>query len=182
MGRELNMDTQRQNFWKESINKEAYVRLNWHARYSKEFSRSAYVPKPRKEGMVIKPVASLTLPSKKLDSTTVSKTKLQDSIAQFEAAAKEDPNSLLIEMRPVSSNTKKLLYNGFSALGEGRYQYLEKRKMKKPEQKYEFPITSAWEIGWKIDEYCPTMKAAQFGRTKVIRDSFYRNNGIFYNR
>ena len=40
MPREL-FDVQRQNFWTESIHKEAYTRLAWHEKYSKEFARES---------------------------------------------------------------------------------------------------------------------------------------------
>lgn len=182
MVRELNMDTQRQNFWKESVEKEAMVRLMWHTRYSKEFSRSTFVPKPRKEGMTIKSAGAIKLPALKDKEQKTTKTDIQQASKQkFGETAKDNPDALLVEMRPVSTNTKSVLYKGFSALGEGRYAYLQKRKLKKPEEKYEFPITSAWEVGWKINEYIPAIdKNAQFGRTHVIRDSFYRPNGIFY--
>ena len=40
MVREL-FDVQRQNFWTESIHKEAYTRLAWHEKYSKEFARES---------------------------------------------------------------------------------------------------------------------------------------------
>lgn len=179
MVRELNMDTQRQNFWKESIQKEATVRLMWHTRYSKEFSRSTFAPKKRQEGLVIKPLSNLKVADTKKNATD-QKSLQASSKEKFEAAAKTNLDDLLVEMRPVSTDTKGLLYKGFSALGEGRYQYLQQRKLKKPEDKYEFPITSAWEVGWKINEYVPAVRGDQFGRTKVIKDSFYRPNGIFY--
>ena len=175
MVRELNMDTQRQNFWKESIHKEATVRLGWHMKYSKEFSRSSYVPKPRKEGMTLSMKSVPKADEVQLDA------KKKATKQKFEDAAKKNPDALLVEMRPVSCGTRSLLYKGFSALGEGRYQYLQKRKLKRPEDKYEFPITSAWEIGWKIDEIMKdNLKPAQHGRTHEIQDSFYRRNGIFY--
>lgn len=176
MVRELNMDTQRQNFWKESINKEAIVRLAWHNRYSKEFARSTFVAKPRQQGLTIQSPGAHKVSDKKKEAKNLQ----SSSKEKFEEVAKKNPEALLVEMRPVSTGTKALLYKGFSALGEGRYQYLQERKLKKPEDKYEFPITSAWEVGWKINEYVPNLRGEQFGRTKVIRDSFYRPNGIFY--
>ncbi|PFX16029.1 hypothetical protein AWC38_SpisGene19721 [Stylophora pistillata] len=131
MVRELNMDTQRQNFWKESIDKEAYVRLNWHTRYSKEFARDAatMAAKPRKEGLKINALQGLKQEmeekEKKQEESTAKK--------QLEEKAKTDPKSLLVEMRPVSGKTRELLYDGFSALGGGRYAYLQQRKLKPPE-------------------------------------------------
>lgn len=185
MVRELNMDTQRQNFWKESIGKEAMVRLLWHTRYSKEFSRSAFVSKPRKEGLVVKPMDSFkqerkTKGGKNALLGKTSKADEQTAQQKFAEAAKKEPESLLVEMRPVSGNTQSLLYDGFSALGGGRYAYLQQRRFKKPEEKYEFPITSAWEIGWKINDCVKSVKPPQYGRSRVIRDSFYRPNGILY--
>lgn len=45
------MDAQWQNFWVESINKEAAVRFQWHLRYSKQFAKTAFQSRPKKEGM-----------------------------------------------------------------------------------------------------------------------------------
>ena len=182
MVRELNMDTQRQNFWKESINKEANVRLLWHTRYSKEFAERSFAVKPqKKEGMVFKSkeqaLGSKTVGKDEKKATGKAKKPGENKAAA--AGTTAEPESLLIEMRPVSSDTRSLLYKGFSALGKGRYAYLQQRRLKKPEEKYEFPITSAWEIGWKINDCVKPVKP-QFGQSREIRDSFYRSNGIFY--
>lgn len=171
------MDTQRQNFWKESINKEAYVRLAWHARFSKEFVRDAAAitaQKPRKEGLKINALQSLKEEMEKKEK------KEQESRKEVEEIAKKEPDSLLVEMRPASGKTRALLYDGFSALGGGRYAYLQQRKLKAPEIKYEFPITSSWEVGWKLRDYFKQQNPASCGRTRVIRDTFYRPNGILY--
>lgn len=171
------MDTQRQNFWKESINKEAYVRLAWHARYSKEFARDKFVAaKPRGEGLKINALQALKQEMEEKEKEKKEKTTQK----QLEEKAKADPNSLLVEMRPVSRDTRELLYDGFSALGGGRYAYLQQRKQKAPEVKYEFPITSSWEIGWRLQD-CVKQQKACCGRTRVIKDTFYRRNGILYN-
>ena len=176
------MDTQRQNFWKESINKEATVRLLWHMKFSKEFAKSSFQPKPRKEGFLPKPL--LTLDPLKIPQSTKSRTsskKGQTDTGNAEPPPKENMDALmLVEMRPVTPKTRSLLYKGFSALGEGRYAYLQARKQKKPEQKYEFPITSGWEYGWKITDAMKnsSTRPAEFGRTRIVKDSFYRTNGV----
>ena len=176
MVRELNMDTQRQNFWKESIHKEAAVRLAWHMQFSKEF---ANVPK-----QILKKKPGNFLPKLSVDSQlvkTIPKNKIVTKpLKVSEELNGEKCNTLLLEMRPVTPSTKQLLYKGFSALGEGRYAYLQERKRKKPEQKYEFPITNGWEYGWKINDAMKqsVSKPAEFGRTRIVRDSFYRNNGV----
>lgn len=175
MVRELNMDTQRQNFWKESIHKEAAVRLAWHMRFSKDFSEeSKYIksPPPKKEKTFFPKIPTVEQRKTKSKGFQLQPIKLITDNC--------DENTLLIEMRPVSSKTRNLLYKGFSALGEGRYAYLQARKERKPEQKYEFPITSGWEYGWKITDAMKSSstKPAEFGRTRIVKDSFYRNNGV----
>ena len=183
MVRELNMDTQRQNFWKESIHKEATVRLAWHMRFSKEFASEQpfqTVDRTSKNKKAIVP----KLAQAEVDMPPVSyaKKKMKNEIILPNTRGLNPNESLplLVEMRPVSSKTRKLLYKGFSALGEGRYAYLQQRKEKKPEQKYEFPITSGWEYGWKITDAMKRLsgKPAEFGRTRIVKDSVYRRNGV----
>lgn len=171
----MSFDTQSQNFWKESVDKEAQVRLTWHLQYSKEFARGNYKPKPRKPALVPNPVRMPRTSAKPKEGKTDQKST--DGTKQMEG--KRNADVLLIEMRPVSSGTKNLLYTGLSAEGEGRTSYLQVRKTKKPEQKYEYPLTNAWEYGWKINDIMRAVKPSRFGRTKIVRDSFYRENGIF---
>jgi hypothetical protein len=169
----MNFDTQSQNFWKESVEKEAQVRLAWHLQYSKEFSRGNYKPRPRKPTMVPIPT--------RLPKTILAKPmeKAREENAETRNSKQSSPSALLTEMRPASSGTKKLLYTGLSAEGEGRRSYLQARKTKKPEQKYEYPLTNAWLYGWKISDIMRDVKPSRFGRTKIVRDSFYRENSIF---
>ena len=104
MARELNMDTRRQNFWKEAVKKEAYVRLAWHKQYrnevpdrNSESSQNDRVRRRKKtiEGMVPKPPAkSLTLP-------VINYPKKPQRSAAVAVASSGDPAALLVEMRPV---------------------------------------------------------------------------------
>ena len=111
MARELNMDTQRQNFWKESIHKEAFVRLAWHGRYRPEIDAknkereeageksqdrmkrfTTMVPKIPQTSTLILPV--INYPKKP-------KTK-RDALLMKSTPPKLDESSLLTEMRPAS--------------------------------------------------------------------------------
>lgn len=190
MVRELNMDTQRQNFWKESIDKEASVRLAWHVQFSKDLSSQSAIQmkskQPKKNGTFLPKIGTQ---NSKMITSNLEKQKIKMACSRSDKTqykgqvtdkSASEPTTLLIEMRPVTPGTKKLLYKGFSALGEGRYAYLQERKKKKPEQKYEFPITNGWEYGWKITEAMKKSlsKPAEFGRTRIVKDSFYRNNGV----
>ena len=180
MVRELNMDTQRQNFWKESIHKEATVRLDWHMRFSKEFTNKSLRSKNKQNSVVQMNSDAVKLPPIDCNKHKRRGMKIVPPKANPQSE-KESNKALLVEMRPVSSDTHKLLYKGFSALGEGRYAYLQQRKQRKPEDKYEFPITSAWEYGWKVTEAMKnaSTQPAEFGRSRIVKDSFYRTNGVF---
>ncbi|CAK8689142.1 protein SPMIP1-like [Clavelina lepadiformis] len=186
MARELNMDTQRQNFWKEAIKKEAFVRLAWHGKYANEIkeqesptSKEKRLARAKKfTEMVPKPpTRSLTLPVinyPKKRPTNV------DMVIKPHQAGDNDPDALLVEMRPVAPGVKRLLYHGFTKEGKGRHQYLQARTFKKPEEKYDYPLTTSWEYGWRLDDVVKEFRTPQFGRSRIVRDTFFRRNGILY--
>jgi hypothetical protein len=179
MVRELNMDTQRQNFWKESIRKEAMVRLAWQTQYSKEFARTGGFGKSRAKKVSIDVEPVMRNLQEKLE---IKLNELPDAEMETQAETTKptsQPKTYLKEMRPASKRTVKVLYEGFSADGGGRYAYLEKRKTIIPERKYEFPITSSFEYGWKSKDAMKGMKPAQYSRSSTIKEEFYRPNGIF---
>ena len=179
MVRELNMDTQRQNFWKESIRKEAMVRLAWQTQYSKEFARTGGFGKSRakKASIDVEPVMQNLQEKLEMKLNELPDAETQRRPATTKPASQ--PKIYLKEMRPASKRTVGLLYEGFSADGGGRYAYLEKRKTVIPENKYAFPITSSFEYGWKNKDAMKGMKPAQFSRSCTIKEEFYRPNGIF---
>ena len=57
---------------------------------------------------------------------------------------------------------------------------MKKRVLTKPEDKYEYPLLSSWDIGWKVGDLMNRYKTPRHGRAKIINDTFYRNNGIIY--
>ena len=186
--REL-FDVQRQNFWTESIHKEAYTRLAWHEKYSKEFAREsreggqAALARKKRPDMVpkVKYVPVQTLKTKKAaDKSQTDASKAQEeSKKEFASLGAKNADALLVEMRPATPGVRDQLYKGFSKEGTGRYAYLQIRKLKKPENKYEVPLTSSWEYGWKLDDVVKEFRAPSFGRSRIVKDSFYRTNGIF---
>ncbi|PAA49518.1 hypothetical protein BOX15_Mlig011474g2 [Macrostomum lignano] len=91
-----------------------------------------------------------------------------------------DSQELCVEMRPISPKTKQLLYEGFSREGKGRRQYLKQRTDKAPEDKFQFPIVSSWEYGWKLGDVIKIedIKKPPFGRTRLINDTFYTRTGV----
>lgn len=186
MPREL-FDVQRQNFWTESIHKEAYTRLAWHEKYSKEFARdkiNAQNAQSQRLQAKFPPIvhnipAVLSLKAQKKDMKNKKADLEKKKSDELAALAGRDPNALLVEMRAVTPAVRKQLYKGFSKEGTGRYAYLQVRKLKKPEDKYDFPITSSWDYGWRLDDVVKEFHAPKFGRSRIVKDSFYRTNGIF---
>ena len=178
------MDTQLQNFWKESINKEAALRFSWHLRFSKQFSKefakSASTKKPKAArhssvpngNTVAERIRHLEKEKRLRDGK-----KGDDTVIENPRLTQSDGALSLRDMRPPTAFTRQLLYNGISAHGEGRYAYLRKRKTLTPEEKYDFPILSSCQYGWKIRDFGQT-KSSPHARVCVIKDSFYRNSGI----
>ena len=182
------MDAQQQSFWIESINKEAAVRFAWQLRYSKKFAKDLAMQEqrkpPRKQPPGLNIASSLSARIKQLEDERP-KPSRQPTASKPESRASEKSQRRLSirDMRPPSVNTRSVLYDGISAHGEGRYAYLKKRKRLSPDQKYEFPVLSSCEYGWKILDYMDPSKnkPSRFARTCVIRDSFYRNSGVCIN-
>lgn len=56
------------------------------------------------------------------------------------------------EMYPVPPATRALLYEGISHYSQGRYCYLNTRKLDVPEKRYLFPITTNFMYGWQLGE------------------------------
>ena len=173
----LAMDTQLQNFWIESIDKEASLRFAWHLKYSKQFAKKVVQQgqQGKKTGLVLSNAVSDRIKKMEADSRPV-QSKAHPSRSQ---SAKSDGVVIMRDMRPPSQSTRSMLYSGISAHGEGRYAYLKKRKLMIPEQKYKFPILSSCQYGWKITELT-NPKPSRYARTCVIKDSFYRNSGIMF--
>lgn len=100
-----------------------------------------------------------------------------EAIERLQASSGQD---LKVEMRPITPGTKEMLYQGFSREGKGRSQYLKQRTSKAPEDKYQFPLVSSWEYGWKLGDVIKIedIKKPPFGRTRLINDTFYTRTGV----
>lgn len=167
------MDTQRQNFWKESIDNEVTIRNKWFQEHMSNGIKLNMDNEPAKSRKIIK--------VQPLELKTAAPPKPLDPKPVTIASSKSAPKMIESEMRIASAKTKNMLYTGLSAEGDGRKAYLLQRKIKGPEQKYTYPLTSALEVGWKIREVSSHMegKPAQFGRSRIVQDTFFRTNGCF---
>lgn len=135
------LTTQDQNFYRELILKEAYTRLAWKMKYSGEYPISSTTRRSKSIGLFNPPSTSkVTLPpvvqTQKLDTPAVTRRVLSQAPL----------------MRPASSPTRASLYDGFSHDGKGRKLYLKKRTKQGPEEKYDHPILSSWDYGWRLGE------------------------------
>merc|ERR1712240_954416 len=161
MAREINMDTMRQNFWAESIKKETQLRRSW---YSQHQSKSE----------LTKDMTNVTEIMKRRAS------KLRSFVPKpvdrkVEGSEENETEDKLPELKK-SKETR--LYNGITKEGLGRANYLKKRREKSPDDKYTFQLCSSWDYGWEMPK--GTFNAPKNGRTRIVRDTFYKRYGIFY--
>ena len=82
-------------------------------------------------------------------------------------------------MKKPQEDVTKLLYDGFTKEEKGRYQYMKARKVDNPEDKYDYPLVTSFDYGWKLSEVATVYKTPANGRTKIVEDTFHRRNGIF---
>uniref|UniRef100_A0A8D0GJH0 Sperm microtubule inner protein 1 n=1 Tax=Sphenodon punctatus TaxID=8508 RepID=A0A8D0GJH0_SPHPU len=171
MARQLNMDTQRQNFWKEEYLKEMLLRFAWHKKYG-----AAIKAKQERQHLRKAKEAHLKLPAIQPPAPEKPPAAPQPPAPAPKAPPAEPTLALGAEMRPVPPDVQELLYRGISHEHEGRWRYLQTRTLAVPEEKYIFPITTNFIYGWQMGKmtkvYVPP-------GPKCCIDSFYRKNGAF---
>ncbi|XP_062928276.1 protein SPMIP1-like [Mobula hypostoma] len=149
MERKLNMDTQLQNFWKESMTKEDLLRFCWLRHFKGDLSKPPARVTERKKVPTL-PHGGFQIQDAAVQGKEGGPSK---EVKQKKLRAKEQaPTVSMSDMRPVTPEVRALLYDGFSKEDKGRYQYLKARKKKGPSEKYEYPLTTSWNYGWKIGE------------------------------
>ena len=185
------MDTRLQNFWKESIHKDMTLRFAWQARYAnKERSKAEAQAKPKApstantalHNSITSKIKRLEMSTERMHEENSDGQKVPEKWQNAAHNCLANSNDVLqstSDMRPATSFTRSLLYNGLSVHGEGRYAYLKRRKTVVPDQKYLYPVLSSTEYGWKILEHAK-LDRSPHGHASVIRDSFYRNSGIIF--
>ncbi|XP_058580335.1 protein ATP6V1FNB [Neofelis nebulosa] len=166
MSRQLNMDTLRQNFWKEEYLREKMFRCEWHRKYG-----STVKAKQKAKAAARLPLALPTLhpkaplsppPAPKAVPSTTPGPPLETPIQS--------------EMYPVLPATRALLYEGISHDFQGRCRYLNTRKLDVPEMRYLFPITTNFIYGWQLG---PPVKQELVSCKMCRIESFFRKNGAF---
>ncbi|KAF4093937.1 hypothetical protein AMELA_G00007130 [Ameiurus melas] len=159
------LTTQHQNSYRELIMKEVYTRLNWKIKYGKDY-----------------PIRFAVCKSKTVNPTAAPKVTLPPLVKapeKKEAPVLQPALSEAPLMRPVSPQSREILYNGLSKEGKGRDQYLKRRVQKIPEERFNYPLLSSWEYGWRLGYYGHDYQSPDNGRSAVVRSTFYARNGIF---
>ncbi|XP_008061785.1 uncharacterized protein LOC103265948 [Carlito syrichta] len=166
MSRQLNMDTLRQNFWKEEYLREKMLRCEWHRKYG-----SVVKAKQKAKAAARLPLKLPTLPPKAPPSSPPAPEAVP---SKAPSAVPEAP--FQSEMYPVPPATRALLYEGISHDLQGRYRYLSTRKLDMPETRYVFPVTTNFMYGWQLG---PPVKQELVSCKMCRIESFFRKNGAF---
>ncbi|KAI3382529.1 hypothetical protein SNEBB_010965 [Seison nebaliae] len=175
----MGMDVRTQNAWNELINKESVTRVQWHL--TKKGKQEEKLPNLNNELEIKKYLddrsklyRTSSLNDVKYPPKPKSKAFVPPSSEQLKILKETK------DMLDVNCEQKQLLYEGLSQEQKGRYQYLHNRSRNKPEERYNFPVLSSMEYGWKINENAEQSKGPHYARSKIIEDSFYRRNGMSF--
>ncbi|XP_074049847.1 protein SPMIP1 [Macrotis lagotis] len=168
MARHLNMDTQRQNFWKEDYLKEIMLRCDWHRKYGAKVKAKQAARDATRKVFKLPTLGPKTPPSPLPLPPPPPKEPPKPPPPLKEAPA--------TEMFPVPPETRDLLYQGISHDLQGRFNYLENRKLAKPEERYPFPVTTNFIYGWQLGSPLERKMVS----CKMCRiETFFRKNGAF---
>ncbi|KAM9651005.1 protein SPMIP1 [Trichechus inunguis] len=166
MSRQLNMDTLRQNFWKEEYLREKMLRCEWYRKYG-----SMVKAKQKAKAAARLP---LKLPALYPQAPLLPAPAPKAAPSRAPSPVQEAP--IQSEMCPVLPAIRALLYEGISHDSQGRRRYLNTRKLDLPEKRYLFPITTNFTYGWQLG---PPVKQELVSCKMCRIDSFFRKNGVF---
>jgi len=192
-------DLSRQRYLVESYNKERDTRLRWYfntykakqadTQANKQYEvmlrkLQAACPKPTEELRQLKMKKESQRNLEEFDGNHTVKLPMITDSSGSDPCERSERDSLTSrpllsrDMKPVDETTLARIYEGSSREGKGRYGYLRTRHSLRPELKYEYPIVSSWEYGWRLDDVIRVddMKNPEFGRSRIVADTFYRNN------
>ncbi|KAJ1109983.1 hypothetical protein NDU88_007339 [Pleurodeles waltl] len=170
------LTTRNQNCWKELIAKEAFTRVSWKAKYGQQERQPLAIR--RRRVVTNLPVVTTKLPMIRAPSKE-EEDKKEEEPAPPELVRRRGTLSHA-EMRPATPHTRTLLYQGFSKEGKGRSMYLQRRNLESPEAKFQHPLLSSWEYGWRLGDVVKDARNPIHGRSAIVKDTFYVRNGIFH--
>ncbi|XP_033746572.1 protein ATP6V1FNB-like [Pecten maximus] len=183
MARNYPASTQIQKFLEESYNKERDSRLAW---YFKKTDKSNSMAQSKQSEVARRQIQNAPKPAEDLlnklpaDRTPQRFNKKKSNFQDVPLRENISAEMLNVAMHPVTTNVRNKLYDGFTKEGKGRYQYLCDRYKESPEDKFQFPLLSSWEYGWRLGDVVKKseIKKPPFGRTRIVADTFYTRTGI----
>ena len=141
--------------------------------------------KKRIEGVIVIPNEEIVLAAKLKEKRF--HRKMQDERRLYDRAIiarAKDSNMadvpLLPDMRPVTPSTRRKLYHGLSCEDHGRKEYLKERLRKGPDERYRHPMTSNYDIGWRVLEEVPPsqLRIPEHALTHLVEETFHTRNYI----
>ncbi|XP_078103729.1 protein SPMIP1 [Sander vitreus] len=178
------LTTQSQNGYREQIQKEMLTRLAWKSRYANLYScynprnnstESTQLPRlPADPRAVLPPVTRTIEEQSNLPPRPPSPPR--PPVLSLEGEGRLNVPPL---MRPVSPQTRRALYQDSSHHGKGRSLYLQRRGLVRPEEKFDFPLLSSWEYGWRLGDYTLDYRTPSRAKSSVVKNTFYARNGVF---
>ncbi|CAJ1051983.1 protein ATP6V1FNB-like [Xyrichtys novacula] len=166
------LTTQSQNCYREQIKKEMLTRLAWKRRYADLYPSCNEHPRTR--------TGKTQLPHLPAEERTPE--KMSDPPPPPPPVVPSEEEQRLSApplMRPVSPKSRNTLYQDSSHHGKGRRLYLQRRGQIKPEERFDFPVLSSWEYGWRLGDYTLNYKTPSRAKFSVVKNTFYARNGVF---
>ncbi|XP_041835824.1 uncharacterized protein LOC121636396 [Melanotaenia boesemani] len=174
------LTTESQNCYKERIKKEMLTRLAWKGRYARLYP-SSYNPGNNS-------TEQTQLPQLPANTRVVAHPVTREPEKQRNLPPSPPPPLPAVEgkqqldvhlKRTVSPPTRQTLHHDSSHHGTGRSLYLKRRGHIVPEEKFDFPLLSSWEYGWRLGDFNLNYRTPSFARLSVVKSTFYSRNGVF---
>ncbi|XP_060897825.1 protein SPMIP1 [Labrus mixtus] len=174
------LTTQSQNCYREQIQKEMMTRLAWKRRYAEHYP-SCY--NPGNTSAETTQLPHLPADHRTVLPTVTMKPKPPPPPPPPVVSLDEERRlSVAPLMRPVSPQTRSALYQESSHHGKGRSLYLQRRGRIRPEERFDFPVLSSWEYGWRLGDYTLDYTTPSRAKSSVVKNTFYARNGVFNNK
>lgn len=153
------------NFLLENYEKESIIRMRWVRLHGDKIEQAATFTKEQKNYTpldISKSTIEAGLAAVTRDHVTGARNRMTAPLADDDLVkTKKDVKKSEILMKPVSPDVKSILL-------ESSKQYLKKRSLLKPDEKYNFVECSSWKHGWKMGESCLKMRGSEYGKVNHV--------------
>ncbi|KAM7005530.1 LOW QUALITY PROTEIN: protein SPMIP1 [Tautogolabrus adspersus] len=185
------LTTQSQNCYREQIQKEMMTRLAWKRRYAERYP-SCYNPGDTSaETTQLPHLQPVPADHRPVLPTVTMKPEKKSDLSPPPPPLPPPPVVSLDEEGRLSvapphetcfPQTRSALYQESSHHGKGRSLYLQRRGQIRPEERFDFPVLSSWEYGWRLGDYTLDYVTPSRAKSSVVKNTFYARNGVFNNK